>query len=70
MQTAGLSNYIAQTATVIKSQTAVEDISTAVIKQILDTQRMMGDALVKMIQQSSQTASPDPMVGRLLDIFI
>jgi hypothetical protein len=62
---ASFSNNIAGMASGMKAQDVSLSISTALIKQLLDQQQMMGDALASMMQQSP---SFDPQVGTTLDI--
>jgi hypothetical protein len=58
-------NSMASMATNMKSDNVGGEIGAAILKQIMDMQKMQGEALVKMMQQ---TPSPDLAVGGMLDV--
>jgi hypothetical protein len=60
-------NVLAVTATQMKGQEAMAGITAAVLKEVMDQQKMMGEAIVNMIQQMP---SPDPSIGQTVDISV
>ena len=68
MNVSGASSYInsiATLATDAKASQMGSELSTAILKQIMDQQKMMMEALTEMI---SQTPSPDSNVGQNIDL--
>ncbi len=60
-----LTNGLAQLAASMKSQDVQNNVSMAVLKQVLDTQELQMEMILKLIESSP---SADPAVGNNLDI--
>ena len=60
-----LTNGLAQLASSMKSQDLQNNVSMAVLKQVLDTQELQMEMILKLIESSP---SPDPAVGRNVNI--
>ena len=59
-------NNMASIATNMSALNIQSQLGTAILKKTLDSQKIMADGLIKMIQA---TPSPDPAIGRNMDLF-
>jgi hypothetical protein len=59
-----ISTYLAQSASNMKGEKISQAISTAVLKQTLDSETNVGMAIVRMIQNSPGSGNP----GGIVDI--
>ncbi len=59
-----ITSYLMTSATEMKNSNVQQSISTAILKQVLDQQKMEGQALVRMLQPDGSGG----YLGQFLDI--
>ena len=66
MSDSSMVNNMASMATSVTGMRVQSQLSTAILKQTMDTQKIVAEGIIKMIQA---TPSPDPAIGRSMDLF-